>query len=139
MEGIDWIDEKVAISGVIENYGGLEEEGITTVINVMAEQHDDVRALSKRGIAYFWIPVVDGQQPRTHQIATFLHILKMNNKEKMLIHCELGRGRSAFFGVCYLIDKYELSLFDAIDRLKKLRPIISLTPSQRKQLGRLYG
>jgi dual specificity phosphatase 12 len=135
---LDWVDKKLAISGYIENYDTLTELGITTVINVMAEQHDDIRALSKRGISYYWIPIVDYMCPRSHQIRTFQLIMDMNNKEKVLLHCELGIGRSAFFAVVYLIDKYKLSLDEAIAKLKEIRPMVSFSPSQMEKLRKIY-
>ena len=140
--GIDWIDERLGISGIIDNYDALVDEGINMVINVMAEQHDDIRALTKRGIIYFWIPIVDYMSPRSHHIETFLSLVNLYKHKKILVHCELGMGRSAFFAIVYMMNKWKnnnVSLYEAIEKLKEIRPEVCLSPLQMEKLVEIYG
>jgi len=130
---IDWIDNKIAMSGAIGNYDELVKQGITMVINVRTEQHDDIWELTKRNISYFWIPVADWNAPRSDQIENFLELAK-NRDDKILVHCAVGKGRSAFLVVSYLISKYKLSIEDAVKKAKKARPAIDMTPAQIKKL-----
>jgi len=134
---IDYIDDKLAVSGAIDNYDKLVELGITMIINLRAEQHDDICELTKRNISYYWIPITDWHAPRSDQIDTFLNII--NNNDKILIHCAVGKGRTGFFAVVYLIDKYKLSIDDAVKRAKDARPIIDLTPAQVRKLNIQFG
>lgn len=136
---IDWIDDRLAISGYISDYDTLISENIDIVVNVRSECHDDINELSKRGISYYWIPTVDYLAPRTDQFDTFKRIIYKNYDSRILVHCESGRGRSATFIVSYLIDDYNLSLKKAIDVLKEQRDIVSLTEFQMKKLNLLYG
>lgn len=129
---IDWIDDKLAISGAIDNYDKLVELGISMVINVMAEQHDDVQQLTKRNIPYYWIPVTDWHAPRSDQIKTFLTIISRD--DKTLVHCAVGKGRTGFFAVAYLIYEYKMSIDDAVAKAKGARSIIDLTPVQVQKL-----
>ena len=105
---------------------------------MMSEQHLDIRALTKRNISYFWIPTVDYMCPRNHQIETFLLIMRMNSREKVLINCELGRGRSAFFCATYLIELHNYSINGAIKKLKEARPEVKLSPPQLEKLRDRY-
>jgi len=130
---IDWIDDKIAMSGAIGNYDELVKQGITMVINVRTEQHDDIWELTKRNISYFWIPIADWNAPRSDQIENFLELAE-NRDDKILVHCAVGKGRSAFLVVSYLISKYKLSIEDAVKKAKKARPAIDMTPAQIKKL-----
>jgi len=130
---IDWIDEKIAIAGAFDDYNELAKQKITMVVNVRAEQHDDIWELTKRNISYFWIPVTDWNAPRSDQINNFLDITS-NRDEKILVHCAVGKGRSAFLVISYLIHTYDLSIKEAIQKAKKARPAIDMTPAQIKKL-----
>jgi len=130
---IDWIDDKIAMSGAIGNYDELVKQGITMVINVRAEQHDDIWELTKRNISYFWIPIADWNAPRSDQIENFLELVE-DRDDKILVHCAVGKGRSAFLVVSYLISKYKLSIEDAVKKAKKARSAIDMTPAQIKKL-----
>jgi len=130
---IDWIDDKIAMSGAIGNYDELVKQGITMVINVRTEQHDDIWELTKRNISYFWIPIADWNAPRSDQIENFLELVE-DRDDKILVHCAVGKGRSAFLVVSYLISKYKLSIEDAVKKAKKARSAIDMTPAQIKKL-----
>ena len=82
---IDWIDDKLAISGAVDDYDILVKKGITMVVNIRNEQHDDICELTKRNISYFWIPVSDWSAPRSDQIENFLELVE-NRNEKTLVH-----------------------------------------------------
>lgn len=138
-ERIDWVDNNIAISGYIVDYNKLVEENIDIVINTRVEDNDDISILSKKNIAYYWIPCLDNLAPRFDQFDTFNRIVNKNKDRKILIHCDNGRGRSASFVISYLINKYNLTLDKAIEKLKEIRPIVSLTEFQVNKLYKLYG
>lgn len=133
---IYWILPKnIALSGAIDDYGKLEKEDITSVVNCRAEQHDDICELSKRDIAYYWIPVVDEFSPRSSQIDTFLRI--MRQKKKVLVHCAVGRGRSAMLVAVYLVS-CGIPIKKALIMIKKRKRDVSLTEIQLKKLNSYF-
>jgi protein-tyrosine phosphatase len=125
---IDWVDNRLALSGSIPDYDRLIKEDIKVVVNVRAEAHDDIIELGRRGIAYFWIPIGDFGAPRFDQIKAFLNITK--KYDKVLVHCSEGRGRAASMAAYYLAKKYKLSATRALEMVKNVRPEILPTKAQ---------
>jgi protein-tyrosine phosphatase len=137
---IDWVDDKMGISGAIDDYDELIRNNVKAVINLRSEMHDDVLELSKRGIAYYWMPIVDNLAPsRTFHIPIFYRILEETKENRVLIHCTQGMGRSACFVIMYLMDKMNISSEDAYKHLKKVRPIVNLTKEQRRKINKYKG
>ena len=138
MTNITDINNTFLLSGCIDNYNELTERHVATVINCRMEQHDDISELSRRNIAYYWIPFADATAPRRDQIETFLDICNKHT-DRILIHCTLGVGRSAFLAIVYLVMFHRLSLDDALKMLKRKRPIVSFNECQLDKLKKLYG
>jgi protein-tyrosine phosphatase len=136
---IDKIDDKLYLSGSITNYEYLKELGITAVINCRAECHDDVYELTKMGIAYYWLPIVDNLAPSISiHYPPFENILR--REERVLTHCQQGAGRSASLVVMYLIKFYNLKPQEAMDRLGEIRPITKLmTETQVEKIWMFYN
>jgi len=134
---ITWINDNLAISGAIDSYEKLSELGIDIVVNIRAEQHDDIPTLTTRGISYYWIPVSDYFEARTFQIQSFVNIIKKNPNRKILVHCALGIGRSAMLICAYLIETKSMSVDESVEYLTDLRPIVRLSPPQINKL-RIY-
>jgi atypical dual specificity phosphatase len=135
---ITHIKDNIWLSGSIDNYLQLKENDIRHVINIKSESHDDINELTKLGIAYYWIPTGDYFAPRAGQVKTLIYLLK-NIEGGVLIHCEEGRGRSAFMVICYLVEICNIQLQKSINLVKEKRPIVSLTDSQLDKLKKLYG
>lgn len=137
---ITHIIDNIYLSDSIDNYTQLLDNmhKIDIVINTRTEQHDDLNELGKLGISYFYIPVGDFLSPRAGQVKIFMKIIN-KSKGNILIHCTEGRGRSVFFIVCLLVEKYKKSIEEAISFIKNKRPIIALTPIQMDKLKILYG
>lgn len=132
---ISWITRYVALSGSIDNYNQLVDEGITAIINVR-EQHDDIVELSNRGIAYYWFPIPDHGAPRSDQINAFLYLIEhlAHDGEKILVHCAVGRGRSALLVILHVIKREGMTDKEAYDFVVKQRPEVALTSTQHKKL-----
>lgn len=129
---IFWVTGKIGLSGLIDDYNALGR--IDIVINCRAEAHDDLDILSQKRISYFWLPITDYLAPTYDMIHTFLDIVEMNKEKGILIHCRIGRGRSATLIVAYLMKELDFSLEEAIDHLKKIKPDVSLTKLQFDKL-----
>jgi len=134
---IDKIIDNLYLSGSIDNYNELTYSCINMIINVRAEQHDDIYELTKRNIGYYYLPVGDYGAPRMDQINKFLELVNKNKDKSILIHCALGRGRSAMLVACYLV-KSGMNTKEAIKYLQNKRPSASLTPEQLNKLKRFY-
>jgi len=130
---ITMITDKLFLSGSILDYNTLKELGITAVINMKSEQHDDIYELTKREISYFWVPVSDHTAPRIDQIDSCMRIIK--KFDKVLVHCAVGRGRSAMVTAAWLlVDKKFLTIEQCIDYITKKRPSVALTDIQYRKL-----
>jgi protein-tyrosine phosphatase len=135
---IDHIIDNIYLSGAIENYNELVDIGIAVVINMKAEQHDDIMALTKKRISYFYIPVPDSNAPRLDQIRQFLDLTKIFKDYKILIHCELGIGRSAICVAFYIIEKKNNTPEEALKFLQSKRPEVSMTEIQFNKLKKFW-
>jgi len=132
---ITWIDKKLAVSDIIDDYDYLRKKKIKKIINLRSECHDDLELLAKLGIGYYYIPIPDSFAPRFNQIASFIDIVEKSPKnEKILVHCSEGKGRSIFMCLVYLIRTYNRSPEQAIEQLNHIRPSISVTPNQEHKI-----
>lgn len=126
------IKNNLFLSNAIDNYNKLGN--IDAVINCRAEQHDDVCELTKRNIAYYWIPIVDGHAPTFTQIDVFLDVVfPIQKHHNILVHCDAGRGRSVTMVMALLMFTGK-KMSDAWHIVKKSKKDISLTELQTKKL-----
>ena len=135
---IDSVDDKLFISGSIDEYDLLMKYNIKSVINLKAESHDDINELTKRNIAYYWIPIPDWGAPRSAQIRLFNELLE-NTKEVVLVHCEVGMGRSVCLCVSYLMEnKIVDTINKGIEYMNKVRHISKMWYTQLDKLRSIY-
>lgn len=137
---ITTVDDKLSLSGAIDDYYKLVTSDIDAVINVRGELHDDINELSKRGIAYYWIPIPDWLPARKNQIEEFLYLVNKIDG-RVLVHCEMGKGRSAMLVIAYLLecDKVK-TIQEGLEYLSnKGHPIVDLWRSQQEKLEKEYG
>lgn len=135
---MDHIIDNLYLSGSIDNYDDLVYNCINMVINTRSEQHDDICELTKRNISYYYIPIGDYGAPRMDQIQQFLDLVEKNKDKTILVHCAVGRGRSAMLVGCYLV-KNGMTPKDAVKYIQNLRPEVLLTDIQFEKLKRYYN
>lgn len=117
------------------NYKIIEEKNIKTIINVTKEIDNYFEYTNE--FNYIKIPIND-----TNTSSLFNHfdtLLKYINKHQqndgnILIHCFAGRSRSATIVTLYLMHKYNMSLDNAIEYIKKKRNIININVTFYKEL-----
>jgi protein-tyrosine phosphatase len=73
------------------------------------------------------IRVEDNGRPEQFQklynVIKDLTLFRYIDNKKVLVHCAMGRQRSCAFATCFIMWKFNLSKFRAIDFLKSKRPV----------------
>ena len=92
--------------------------------------------LTKRGIAYYWIPIPDYQAPRLVQIDEFFNILEEHPDKTFYVHCAMGLGRSAILVMLYLMLNKNKSIEEAAKVIKQKRKYYLLTQIQKEKIDK---
>ncbi|XP_054654911.1 dual specificity phosphatase 29-like [Dunckerocampus dactyliophorus] len=120
-------DEKTALERP-----GLKELGITHVLNAAEGKWNNVLTgadyYTDLDIQYFGVeaddkPTFDISQffcKATHFISEALH----QPQNKVLVHCVMGRSRSATLVLAYLMMEHSLTVVDAIEHVRQRRCIL---------------
>lgn len=113
----------------------VQKEGITGIINLREDYHDDV-ALDICGDAHLHLATRDNTPvplDYLHQSADFIAEHKTNNG-KVYVHCGVGVGRAPSAAAAYFIKYEDMTTVEAIATIREVRPFVHLTGSQRRQL-----
>jgi protein-tyrosine phosphatase len=120
------------------DYELLEKAGITAVVNIRAERHDDVERYKKNGIAYLQLKVLDVTVPPLEILdegVAFIHREIEKENGIVLVHCAKGRARSATLLAAYLM-AYEGYNFDEVNQfMQGKRPLVKLQSRHRARLS----
>ncbi len=101
----------------------LTENNIKTIINI-TYNHENIKY---DNIKYYKIETLDNEnQPILYVINKVINIINENKKDgNILIHCYVGKSRSATCVIAYLIKEYNMTLEKAIIYTKDRRNIIN--------------
>ena len=129
-----WITEHVAIGGCFpaERAAELADlHGIGAVVDLRAECCDEEAFLSAAGIDLLHLPTPDLEPPSCDHLEKGVRFVgeRIERKEKVLIHCQHGIGRSALLALCVLVDQGWAPL-EALLRAKDRREVVSPSLSQ---------
>jgi len=103
----DAITPFLIVGGFIDagDWRQLVEQGVTVVVSLQAERHDEDCFGEHQPLGYLRLPTIDHSVPTMAQLrmgAAFVaEAVRAGNK--VLIHCHAGVGRSALLCACYLI------------------------------------
>jgi pimeloyl-ACP methyl ester carboxylesterase/protein-tyrosine phosphatase len=108
----------------------LAKEWAGKLCAVVDISHDnpvyDPRGLEEGGIAYYKFPTVSKQPPMKDEVQSFFELVdkvRSNGKDGLVgVHCHYGFNRTGFFLVCYLVERLNYRLEDAIDTFQQARP-----------------
>lgn len=111
----------------------LEQWGIRGTINLRSE-FDDAKHDLIQG-EYCYLPTRDDDAPSLEELARGVSFMKriLQDDGKVYIHCAGGVGRAPTMAAAYLIHE-GMSLDQAVDTIRSVRPFIKLTPVQMKRL-----
>lgn len=117
----------------------LEENRITAILDVTAEFDTLPRDLLPTDVHYLNVPVMDHEPLKLAQLkraVAWVHEHRRAGRQ-VLIHCALGKGRSAMALLAYLkAVNPEMSYEALLDEVQAIRPIVRPNARQMKLLHR---
>ncbi|KAG5985295.1 hypothetical protein E4U55_006775 [Claviceps digitariae] len=128
-------DDAHSPSHFVEKWGSL----ISDVIDISKDQPVyDPRGLERGGVHYHKFPTVSKIPPEPHEVQSFIRLVDQvrksqnerasaegwTNPERRLIgvHCHYGFNRTGYFIVCYLVERCNLGVEEAIEIFARARP-----------------
>ncbi|XP_069000889.1 dual specificity phosphatase 29-like [Embiotoca jacksoni] len=120
-------DEKTALERP-----GLKDLGVTHILNAAEGKCNNVLTgadyYSDMGIQYYGVEADDKPTFSISQYfcpaAHFIHGALGHPQNKVLVHCVMGRSRSASLVLAYLMMKHSLTVVDAIEHVRQHRCIL---------------
>jgi len=106
-----------------EGYRNLLQAGITTVVDLRAEEglEPDVQMVRDLGMNLVRIPMRDGQVPSTEEVDAFLAATR-ESEGRVFVHCGAGVGRTGAMVGAYHVRQGELSGAAALRRNLAIGP-----------------
>ncbi|KAG5930580.1 hypothetical protein E4U42_006668 [Claviceps africana] len=128
-------DDAHSPSRFVEKWGSV----ISDVIDISKDQPVyDPRGLERGGVHYHKFPTVSKIPPEPHEVQSFIRLVDQvrksqkerasaegwTNPESRLIgvHCHYGFNRTGYFIVCYLVERCNLGVDEAIEIFARARP-----------------
>ena len=132
------ITPQLVVGGFIDRHDWrrLVDQGVTVVVSLQAERHDEDAFGDLQPDGYLRLPTTDFSPPTIAQLrmgAAFIDEAVRAGK-MVLIHCHAGVGRSALQCASYLIYA-GMELEEAWDLLKSKRDIVYLNERQQAALA----
>lgn len=121
-----------------KNLDNLKKTGITHVLCCMSGEGCNQGEMKyNNGLAYGYVPIFDMEDEDILSYfefaIDFIERVQARNG-KVLVHCAAGVSRSATIVCCYLMKAFSLSSRQAIETLKRVRPIIQPNLGFEQQL-----
>lgn len=117
----------------------IKSEKISAVLDVTAEFSSLNWVAFQDDIDYLNIPILDHSVPSDTQIHRALNWIHTHRKtgRSVVVHCALGRGRSAFMVAAYLLSQNpQSSPSDIMDKIREIRQTVRLNKRQFRYLKR---
>lgn len=119
IDHLEAVDSKLWRGGAPSDagYRALAEAGITTVVDLRAEEglEGDAAMVESLGMNIVRIPIRDGQTPTTAQVEQFLAATRQAPGQ-VFVHCGAGVGRTGTMVGAYLVETSELNGRGALRR-----------------------
>ena len=124
----------------------LKMEGINSVLSLVEEKELTFKSieeykqiLEKSGIQLKHFPIKKNSATDLRGIIECVEwiVSQVNKKQKVLVHCHSGKGRTGMIVSCYLMRKYNYGADDAIEYFRSIRPG-SISLSEYKKMIYFY-
>ena len=104
---LSWITPSLAVGGRIRpaDIARLRRIGVTAVVDTRAEHKDDEAALTAHGVKLLYLPTPDTYPLTLEQLREGAQWIneQVDNKQRVLVHCEHGVGRSVLMAAAALV------------------------------------
>jgi predicted protein tyrosine phosphatase len=116
----------------------LQRLGIHSSVNLRSEFDDQAHGLALDNSCY--LPTVDRTAPTLEQLREGIDFIRraLATGGKVYIHCQAGVGRAPTLAAAYLVSE-GVSVEEALETIRHVRPFLDMTPSQVEQLRLLAG
>ncbi|KAG5950106.1 hypothetical protein E4U53_005488 [Claviceps sorghi] len=128
-------DDTHSPSCLVEKWGSV----ISDVIDISKDQPVyDPRGLERGGVHYHKFPTVSKIPPEPHEVQSFIRLVdrvRESQKERASaegwtspesrligVHCHYGFNRTGYFIVCYLVERCNVGVEEAIEIFARARP-----------------
>ena len=131
------INNKLAGSGMPTSHAELEwviKQGVKSIITMT---EDPLPSSWIQNVKYLHMPTEDLSAPDMEKIDHAVDFIQeqIKNNEPIMVHCAAGIGRTGTILACYLMKYRNLSLKEAIDKVRKERPGSIQSESQEIAIG----
>ena len=132
---ISFLDSNLGVGGATK-IELLAKKNIQSILDLRDETEDDPDELKKFNINYMRIKIPDRSIPTLLNTKEGIDWITSNieQKKKVFIHCNLGRGRGPLFAILFLISQGK-DKDDAIKHVKKVRWHTYLNKNQLKLIN----
>ncbi len=134
------IENKLAGSGMPTSNIEVEwvkKQGVKSIITMTEESLPDSWV---HDVKYLHVPTEDYSAPDMQQIDEAVEFIqkRIQENEPVMVHCAAGIGRTGTILACYLIKYKKMSVTDAIEKVREVRPGSIQSESQELAIGLYY-
>lgn len=133
----DPITPQLVVGGFIDrdDWRQLAEQGVSVVVSLQAERHDEDAFGDILPAGYLRLPTTDHTPPSLGQLRMGAAFIDEGIKagKTVLVHCHAGIGRSTLLCTCYLVYA-GMDALEAWRTVKERRTIAFLNPKQQAAL-----
>ncbi len=143
----DWITAAIALGAALDKRSDADElvaQGVTHVVNMCVGQADDAYFARHQGVHLVSFGLADGEnagdlgyERLKEAISYIANVLAGDPGAKVYLHCAAGISRSPAVMCGVLMRTDQISLTDALDRVRRARPIVNPHPAHLVALLRL--
>uniref|UniRef100_A0A8C5FE33 Dual specificity protein phosphatase n=1 Tax=Gadus morhua TaxID=8049 RepID=A0A8C5FE33_GADMO len=127
-----WPNVYIGDEQTAKNKANLRKMGVTHVLNAAEGTRNSVNTgadyYDDMAVVYFGLVAVDvvgfDLSQYFYSAAKFIHEALRDPQNTLLVHCVMGRSRSATLFLAYLMIYHNMTVVDAVDHVKQRRRII---------------
>ena len=131
---LHWLTEYLAVGGCFPRERAAElvsTHGIGAVVDLREEDRDDEDHLGEVGVAFLHLPAPDMDALGVEGLDRGVAFVRgrLQQGQRVLIHCQHGIGRSPLLALCVLVDA-GMPPLEALEHAKARRSVLSLSRLQ---------